>query len=288
MRKFAADTPAIIYAEIFKSQEMKNPDPYNKVDVTKMLAAFFILLFSNLAHGQEYNSSHVFAHNDYVRAQPFFTAYELKVGYIEADVFLRDGELFVAHHHHEIRPGRTLDSLYLRPLQLQLRKNGGNVYENPAAELTLMIDLKTEGTSTLAAITKAIERYPELKASRTLRFMISGSVPDPALWKNYPSYICFDGRPGVPYTPEQWKRIHMISTSFGQHVKWDGEGQLSSEEISKIRVLMEEAHSAGKKFRFWGTPDRENAWRQFMEMRMDVVLTDDVVGLIEFIARNGR
>lgn len=253
-------------------------------EIRQALVAVFLIWLPHLAaSAQEYNSSHVFAHNDYVRAVPFFTAYELEVGYIEADVFLRNGRLFVAHHDHEIQPGRTLDSLYLKPLQAQVRKNGGNVYEDPAKELTLMIDLKTEGTATLTAITEMISQYPEIKEARTLRIMISGSVPDPALWKNYPSYIYFDGRPGIPYTPEQWKRIHMISTSFAQHVRWDGQGQLPRAAVKKIRTLMKEAHSAGKKFRFWGTPDHENAWRQFMDLRMDVILTDDVAGLVGFI-----
>lgn len=261
-------------------------------EMKKMWQALVAVLVVWLPHlaasGQEYNSSHVFAHNDYVRAVPFFTAYELAVGYIETDVFLRHGKLFVAHHDHEIRPGRTLDSLYLKPLQLQMRKHGGNVYENPAKELTLMIDLKTEGTSTLTAVTEALSQYPEFKDAHTLRIMISGSVPDPALWENYPSYIYFDGRPGISYTPAQWKRIHMISTSFGEHVKWDGRGQLSGEAVKKIRTLMNDAHSAGKKFRFWGTPDSENAWSQFMDLKMDVVLTDDVAALVRFIDRKAR
>jgi alkaline phosphatase len=253
-------------------------------EIRQALVAVLLVWLPHLAtSGQEYNSSHVFAHNDYVRDVPFFTAYELGVGYIEADVFLRNGKLFVAHDDHEIQPGRTLDSLYLKPLQLQVRLHGGNVYESPAQELTLMIDLKTEGTSTLTAVTEAISQYPELRDARTLRIMISGSVPDPALWENYPSYIYFDGRPGINYTPAQWKRIHMISTSFGQHVKWDGHGQLPREAAKKIRALMKEAHAAGKKFRLWGTPDLENAWRQFMDLKMDVILTDDVVGLVDFI-----
>lgn len=248
-----------------------------------LIGGFLFLLISIAARAQDYNSSHIFAHNDYVRAVPFFTAYELQVGYIEADVFLDHGDLSVAHHTQEIQPGRTLESLYLKPLLAQVRRNDGFAYKDSLRSLVLMIDLKTEGTSTLQAVADLLATYPELINCRTLKFMISGSVPDPGLWMNYPSYIYFDGRPGIRYTPEQWKKIHMISTSFGQHMKWNGHGQLPEAEIIKTKSLMNEAHAHGKTFRFWGTPDFENAWQQFMSLQMDVVVTDDVTGLMKFL-----
>ena len=75
-----------------------------------------MILIVCCASAQEYTPSAVFAHNDYVRENPFHTAYDLGVGYIEADVFLQDGQLMVAHHRNEIADGRTLQNLYLEPL----------------------------------------------------------------------------------------------------------------------------------------------------------------------------
>ena len=68
---------------------------------TALVIALLALSFIE-GKSQEYTPSQIFAHNDYVRAKPFYTAYELGVGYIEADVYLIDGKLLVAHQRREI------------------------------------------------------------------------------------------------------------------------------------------------------------------------------------------
>lgn len=236
------------------------------------------------ASAQKYTPSAVFAHNDYVRENAFYAAYDLGVGYIEADVFLVDGALMVAHHRNEIAGGRTLQKLYLEPLSRKVREFDGAVYKDPKQKLTLMIDLKTEGVSTLNAIVGLINKYPELVKSPNLQFMISGNVPDPQKWKDYPSYIFFDGRPGIPYSPEQMKRISMISTSFSSHSRWDGHGRISDDDRRKMQKLVDDAHAHGKKFRFWATPDFPEAWKELMAMDLDVIVTDDVAGLVRSLS----
>jgi alkaline phosphatase len=246
-----------------------------------LLAA--VLLTSCRSH--HYDNSRIFAHNDYARDTPFYTAYDLGVGYIEADVFLIDDEILVAHHRNEIEAGKTLDSLYLKSLQQKIAGNKGFAYPDHDKHLTLMIDLKTEGAPTLKAITQAIDRYPALIASPTLHFMISGSVPDPLEWNDYPEYIYFDGRPDITYTAAQLERISMISTSFTSQVKWDGEGSIQEEDQKKLLTLAKAAHQKGKKMRFWATPDSENAWRELMKMNMDVIVTDKVTDAADFLKK---
>ena len=252
--------------------------------MSRIIAFLFFVIICPRAVAQ-YTSSNIFAHNDYVRVKPFYTAYNLKVGYIEADVFLQDGDLLVAHHRNEIVAGNNLDALYLKPLSEEIKKNRGWAYSDPDCELTLMIDLKTAGVPTLNAIIDRLKKYPELISARKLTVMISGNVPDPDKWSEYPDYICFDGRPEIEYTPEQFRRISMISTSFRSHIKWDGHRPLTEEERGKITSLMSKASSHGKKFRFWGTPDFEQAWKTFMDLKMDVIVTDDVEALAAFLAR---
>ena len=246
---------------------------------------FCAMVLMASCHPNQYNNSRIFAHNDYVRDVPFYTAYDLGVGYIEADVFLENSELLVAHHQHEIKAGRTLDSLYLKPILKQVRKNGGFAYADHDEDLTLMIDLKTEGTPTLKILVKEIEKYPELIASPTLHFMVSGSVPDPSEWNEYPAYIYFDGRPNIPYSAAQLDRISMISTSFTSHIKWDGMGEMKEEDRNKLRTLVDDVHQKGKKMRFWATPDSENSWQQLVEMKMDVIVTDKVSEVADFLKR---
>src|SRR5690349_10884068 len=114
----------------------------------------FSLLLCGVCFGgiaQEYTTSSIHAHNDYVHPIPFLTAYYSQVGSIEADVFLRNGELYVAHEEKEIIPDHTLDKLYLKPLAEKITFHNGAVYAKPKA-LNLLIDLKTEGIPTLQAL----------------------------------------------------------------------------------------------------------------------------------------
>lgn len=245
-----------------------------------------LLLLCSCATTPKYSDSNIFAHNDYVRAVPFFTAYNLGVGYIEADVFLKEGALLVAHQEREIEQRRDLATLYLQPLDKEIKDNNGTVYDDSKRALTLMIDLKTEGVSTLNALAGLLEKYPTLTSCATLTIMISGNVPDRARWIEYPDYIRVDGRPGIPYTVDELKRVSMISTNFNDHIKWDGRGKISEVGRQKIQLLMSDAHAKGKTFRFWGTPDFKEAWEELMALDMDVIVTDDVAGLAEFLRKN--
>lgn len=244
---------------------------------------FFLIFTAHHGVPQAYTSSAIFAHNDYVRPEPFYTAYDLQVGYIEADIFLVDQELFVAHNKTEIRPERTLKTLYLEPLSAKIRKNEGSAYEDPRLTLTLMIDLKTDGEPTLNALVKQIEKYPDIITCSSLHVVISGSVPDPKTWKTYPAFISFDGRPEISYTPEQLDRVRMISTSFREHVNWDGTGPIPHGAARIMTTLRDNAHAKNKTFRFWATPDRRNAWQELMRLEMDVIVTDDVKALARFL-----
>ena len=68
------------------------------------------------------------AHNDYLHPRPLLDALEQGFGSVEADVFLVDGKLLVAHSILEIRHERTLEDLYLKPLAARCDSNGGRVF----------------------------------------------------------------------------------------------------------------------------------------------------------------
>src|ERR1041385_1174416 len=118
---------------------------------SSLLSLILLLLTAHL-HAQV-----IFAHNDYLKPKPFFNAFELKVAYIESDIFLEAGQLLVAHTKKEIDPSKTLESMYLQPLSQKVKEGNGKLYG-----LTLMIDLKTDGVPTMDALVKTLKRYPEL------------------------------------------------------------------------------------------------------------------------------
>jgi alkaline phosphatase len=112
---------------------------------------------------------------------------------------------------------------------------------------------------------------------------VSGNMPAPALWSNYPDYIHFDGRPGITYTPEQQKRIRLVSDDFRKYSIWNGKEALSKSDEEKINQVIEAAHAMNKPFRFWAIPDFPESWEKLIELGVDILNTDDVAGLVAFL-----
>lgn len=232
---------------------------------------------------QSSSNVQVFAHNDYVQPIPFFNAYRNQVGYLEADVFLERGKLLVAHTRAELEEQYTLDSLYLRPLLSKVIYYNGYPFADTRKPLTLMLDIKSDGATTLTSLVKLLNRYQQLVTAKQLSFVISGNIPDPATWSQYPEFIHFDGRPGIKYSAYQLNRVSLVSDSFQKYSQWNGKGIMPDAERTKIEALIKEVHAAGKKIRFWATPDFTNAWLYLMKLEIDVIGTDRVDELVAFL-----
>lgn len=97
------------------------------------------------------------AHNDYEHERPLLDALAQGFTSVESDVFLRDGQLLVAHEASQIQSGRTLQSLYLEPLRQIAQANNGRIYADQS--LTLYIDVKDDGEATYQAIDRALAPY---------------------------------------------------------------------------------------------------------------------------------
>ncbi|KAA0989629.1 phosphatidylinositol-specific phospholipase C/glycerophosphodiester phosphodiesterase family protein [Dyadobacter aurulentus] len=245
-----------------------------------IFTSILLLLFAPLAFSQNskaYTTAQAHSHNDYIRKNPFYDAYEQQFGSMEADLYLVDDSLFVAHELKEIKPKRTFSTLYLNPIVEQTRKNNGSIYPQGNVPLQLLIDLKTSGPETLAALVKLLEPHQKgFAPSGSVKIVISGNVPEPARFGDYPAYIFFDGRPEHTYTPEQLKRIGLVSQSFQKYSKWNGEGPLPEKEKKNLQKVIGQVHDLGKKVRIWATPDNINSWRTLMSMGVDYLNTDKV------------
>jgi len=247
--------------------------------------SMLLLVACGSAFAQPYTASTIFAHNDYAQPVPFYVAYSQQVGYIEADIFLQNNTLLVAHAKEELDNTRTLEDLYLKPLEQQIARTKGVAYGDAGRMLTIMIDLKTQGEPTLQALVKTLKRYPKLIACPNIQFTVSGDMPEPSHWDAFPSFIHFDGRPNITYTEAQWQRVALVSTSFSGQVQWNGKGVPTLSAREKIASLLQAAHARGKKLRFWGTPDFENAWLVMMDLKIDLLNTDHVMELTSFLKK---
>jgi alkaline phosphatase len=248
----------------------------------KKLITLFCLQFFVFAQGQEYSSSNIHSHNDYASKLPFYEAYSNETGVIEADVFLVNNELFVAHTSKEITPQNTLKNQYLDPLSNKLKSLGAKAYPSNKP-LILMIDIKTEADASLKLIAQQIKTYPDLISNKNLKVVISGNRPSPTTWKDYPDFIYFDGRLNENYSPEQLSRVEMISEDLKEITIWNGKGVMTQADAEKVQAIIKKVHDQNKKVRFWATQDNVNTWMTLMNLKVDFIGTDNVPELTHFI-----
>jgi alkaline phosphatase len=232
----------------------------------KSLFSLLLLVGLNNVFGQKIHS-----HNDYEQARPFWEAYEAGASSIEADVYLVDGKLYVAHEKKEINPERTLEKLYLEPLNKIVKSK-------KRQELQILIDLKTSAEPTLTAVQEAIAKYPKLAKAHSkkkyIKFVISGNRPPIEEYTKYPSYIFFDHQSLKDLDSGDKSKIALVSFSFGNYSKWKGNEPMAEEEKLKLKEIIDKVHSFGYPIRFWATPDTPLAWKTLHDLRLDYINTD--------------
>lgn len=230
-----------------------------------------------------YNVSNAHSHNDYEQEIPFWQAYYANFGSIEADVFLVKGKLWVAHTEKELSADRTLESLYLDNISKQIKLNKGNIYPDAHKKLQLMIDVKQDYKTTLDALISTLKNYPDITGNSGVRIVITGGRPQPSDFKNYPTYLYFDGDLDKKYSSDELKRVGLFSADLQGLVKWNGKGIPRDEETERVRKAVEIAHAQQKPVRFYGAPDFPNAWVNFIDLGVDYINTDHIPDLKKFL-----
>jgi len=244
------------------------------------------LLFSRAEAQKGLSANNGHSHNDYHQHIPLLSSYYARMGSIEADVFLKNGKLYVAHDTTEISEEATLKSLYLAPLAKFYAKNDNHPYPDSTDQLQLVIDIKSDYQHVLPVLINELREFNTVfnhtKNPAAITIAVSGDVPDPASFKNYPDYISFDGRPYITYTQDQLKRICMISDELKNYTDWNGKGTPTNADEIKLRSVIDKAHQQYKPFRFWATQDSPNTWVELERMGVDWINTDHPEQLHDF------
>ena len=239
------------------------------------------------------------AHNDYRHDGPLHDALAHGFTGVEADIFLVDGDLYVAHDRREITPERTLRALYLDPLRERAGQNGGRVYPN-GQQVTLLIDFKSEPVSTYKALDKILTEYrdiftsfsPSGRSDKAVLAIISGNRPYELMVSQKVRYAGYDGRLTDLASEAPADLMPLISDRWPTHFTWRGLGKMPDAERLKLSHIVQTAHEKGRRIRFWATPDnpspaREALWRELLVAGVDMLNTDDLEGLQQFLLANG-
>ena len=231
------------------------------------------------------------AHNDYEHPAPLVEALDLGFISVEADIHLVGDALLVAHDADEVRPERTLQSLYLDPLRERFRAQRGRLRPD-GSPLILLVDFKTEATSTYERLREVLESYrPMLTVFADdytlpggISVILSGNRPFDLVASEPVRLVALDGRLKDLNRPDRPKNlVPLISDNWTSHFNWRGEGVLSPRESQKLTNLIRQAHSRGQLIRFWANPDRESYWSLARSAGVDLINTDDLAGLSQFL-----
>ena len=225
----------------------------------------------------------IHAHNDYEKPEPLFNAIRNKVFAVEADVYLRNGQLLVAHEAKQIDSSRTLSALYLDRLDSMFKVNNGYATNDKSYKPILVVDIKAEGTRALDVLTTLINRHPVVfnpkKSPGAIYILVSGDRGPVSEWKNYPSTIRFDGRPSETYDKPTLAKVVTISESYAKYFK------NKTLDTASLKDMIAEAHKQKKLVRIWGSPDFSSGWIQFKQIGIDIINTDKVTECRQFFHR---
>ena len=233
---------------------------------------------------------HAHAHNDYEHARPLFDALEKGFCSVEADIWLSNGLLLVAHDLKSVQTNRTLQALYLDPLRERVSRNGGRVYSN-ALEFTLLIDVKSDAEPTYAVLRGALKPYARMLTEfrtdatqpKAVTIILSGNRPTATLAAESPRLASIDGRlPDLEGGPSK-HLIPLVSDNWRNHFQWRGVGVMPDEERIKLKWLVIQAHEQGRRLRLWAAPDNAAGWAELRKAGVDLINTDDLSGLKEFL-----
>ena len=257
----------------------------------------------------------VHSHNDYLQRVPLFDALAVGCEGVEADVWLVEGELLVAHTSDSLTRNRTLRSLYIDPLVQILEQQNKNIPANAVPHgvfalnetqpLTLLVEMKADAFATWPVL------YQQLEPLRTRDWLTyyngtdlvhrpitvvgTGLTPfslvlsatangtnktDTRLLRRD---IFFDA-PLTNLSSGLYNATNSLyaSSSLGDAVGKIHFGSLNNRQLDTIDTQTKLASELGLKARYWDTPSwpiswRNGIWIQLTEHGVGMLNADDVV-----------
>lgn len=221
-----------------------------------------------------------FSHNDYAHARPLQNALECGFTHVEADVFLVNGQLLVAHNLKDTRPDRTLKDLYLDPLFAIFKAQNGRIYPRWKGQFWLMIDIKQDGDQVYRTLEPLLDKYQSMlcrwtdkgRSRGAVAVVLSGERPTDSVAAERERWVAIDGRPENLKTHDPVGLFPWISTTFDDfHFN-------ASEPTSQLRealkTFVDQVHRSHRRARVWGIPDNPAFWKLQREIGMDMINTD--------------
>lgn len=240
---------------------------------------------------------HAHAHNDYEHKRPLFDALSHGFCSVEADIHLVNGKLLVAHNLRDTKPDKTLQALYLEPLRKRAKEHNGKIYGSEP-RFFLLIDLKSPFPEIYPVLNKALGDYSDIVTqwkfddgkwkiySNTVTVVLTGNAQSATLPAETVRFAGIDGHLNQLPKMKTGDPVLWISENWKSFFHWNGKGQISADERTKLRDYAEHAHAKGKLIRFWNAPQNPVFWTELAHDDVDLLNADDLAGLETFLETN--
>ncbi|KAH8807042.1 hypothetical protein DL96DRAFT_1629577 [Flagelloscypha sp. PMI_526] len=252
----------------------------------------------------------IHSHNDYTRNVPLMDALDNSVTSIEADLWLKDGQLYVAHTEGDINKSITFTSLYVQPiLDIIEGRKASPIKLSVENPLQLLIDFKSDGNASYGPILAALEPLRSAGHLTTFKDGVlkqgavtaigSGNTPLAKVLAASPRDLFFDAplatltstppAPGVDWSKEL---SPLASVDFGSVNGVLGTiytgifGTVTSDVHDKIVKQIQEAHAKGVKTRYWDAPNKEKLYIELLHDGSDWLNTDHLTTVRNIVLAN--
>jgi hypothetical protein len=251
----------------------------------------------------------IHSHNDYDRDIPLFRALSVGCTGVEADIWLVNNDLQVAHTRRALRPARTLQSLYLNPIMNILNSQNtqnpnanasepfiGVFNHSPNESLILLLDFKEDANmlfplvmTQLAPLREAgyLTHWDGSKIVQgPLTIVASGEASKRLDLLSSSNGTVFADAPLIdlaqPNSPYNYSNSFYASAPIAPaiHGKIPFGGMTAAQKAT-VQTLVEAAQDKGLKARFWATPSwpvslRDRVWKQLEREKVGMLNVDDV------------
>jgi hypothetical protein len=235
----------------------------------------------------------IHAHNDYLHPRPLLDALGAGARSVEADIYLVNGALLVAHKPSQVDAKRSLQSLYLDPLRKRIAEHKGSVYGD-GETLVLLIDIKADPTDVYPALRTVLQQYADLLTHYTPRkkdgpitVILTGMQPARKIFaEETDRLVASDGSLQDLVSNPSPDLVPWISREWQKSFQWNGSGAMPEDERAKLSEIVQQAHEQHRTVRFWGGPDNDNTWRVLQSAGVDWINTDHLSEASEFLKDN--
>jgi hypothetical protein len=255
---------------------------------------FISLIFSQFyCFAQSTPLPNGFAHNDYRHKHPLYDALDNGFTNIEADIFLKENKLIVAHVFPYFKGKRTLETLYLKPLSDRIANNNGKVYTNYNSPVILMIDIKTGAAKTYEALKPLLEKYRSILSGMENGKMVYRAVTV-VLSGHKPCGLIENEQDRLAFIDEDLRKVSrdssinnvfsMASCKYSKLLRWDGKGIIPDAQKIRLCNFIAMAHRMGEKVRLWASPEKKVVWDELLSCGVDLINTDRLPALKNYLS----